>query len=164
VLARLAGGADPADLAAAFGVGLTTVFRRLVSLPAEALPAGPYGLIRCDAAGAVTFRRALPGFQMPRLGAACPLWPLFQALSRPMVPFAGLIEQASRRPQRFLAWALAEPAGQPGFGAPPVFVAAMLIRAATPADTGPAHPVGTTCRVCPRGGCSARREPSVLPG
>jgi predicted transcriptional regulator len=59
---------------------------------------------------------------------------------------------------------VAEPAGPPGFGAPPVFVSAMLIRAATPAETGPARPVGTTCRVCPRDGCAARREPSVLPG
>lgn len=164
VAARLADGVDPAVLAAGFGVPLTAAFRRIAALPPGAIPGGPYGLIRCDAAGAVTFRQLAAGFQMPRLGAACPLWPLYQALSRPVQPIAALIEQASRLPQRFVAWAVAEPAAPPGFGAAPTFAAAMLFRAATPDDGGPAQPVGTTCRVCPRAGCPARREPSVLPG
>lgn len=164
VSALLAEAEDPAALSRTFGTPLTAAFRRLAALPPGATPRGPYGLVLCDGSGAVTFRRPPAGFQMPRLGAACPLWPLYQALSRPLQPFRSVIEQASRLPQRFVAWAVAEPAAPPGFGAPPVFAAAMLLRPATPGDEGAIQPVGTTCRLCPRPGCPARREASVLLG
>ncbi|MCR8723233.1 helix-turn-helix domain-containing protein [Frigidibacter sp. ROC022] len=163
MLSLVEAGAEPGEMARRFGVSLVAVFRRLVGLPGNP---GGYGLVICDAAGAITFRRPPEGFQMPRLGAACPLWPLFQALSRPMQPWSGVIEQASRLPHRFRAWTLAEPAaagaGDPG--AAPVFVAAMLLRPARGDETAAAAPVGTTCRVCPRPTCAARREASVLPG
>jgi predicted transcriptional regulator len=151
---------DPAALAASFGVGLAHAFRRIATLPAA--PRGPYGLIVADAAGALTLRLPAPGFQVPRLGAACALWPLFLALSRPLQPIRMVIEQAARQPLRFVAWSVAEPSGPASFAAPRPVTATMLIRPATPDDPGPAMPVGTTCRVCPREGCAARREPSVL--
>ena len=89
-------GLDPVQLAAEFGVGLAMVLRRIASLP---LGAGqqPVGLVSCDGSGTVTFRKAVDGFAVPRFGAACPLWPLYQALLRPQVPIRMMVEQAGDR-------------------------------------------------------------------
>jgi XRE family transcriptional regulator, fatty acid utilization regulator len=38
----------------------------------------------------------------------------------------------------------------------------MLILPADSGTQGPVVPVGTSCRICPRGSCVARREPSIL--
>jgi hypothetical protein len=142
-------------LAARFGVPAEAVLRRLAMLPGREA-----GLVVADAAGAITFRRPVRGFPLPRHGAGCALWPVFQALSRPGVPVASAVEMPGAGARRFLAEAIAAPLGAPDFGAPAVFEATMLL---TPASTeGPALPVGPTCRICPREACRARREPSIL--
>ena len=64
---------------------------------------------------------------------------------------------------RLLAYAVAEPQAPPGFGAPPLLEAVMLVLSDPPATLTPALAAGVTCRVCPRRGCPARREPSILP-
>lgn len=157
-------GYAPDQLARAFGVGLRAVFRRLATLP----PGGggpPIGLVTCDPSGTLTFRKTLEGFPLPRFGAACPLWPLYAALQQPMVPVRRVVELARRLPRRFLTYAVAEPVAPPDFDQAPVFEAAMLI---LPASAGgaeePVQPVGTSCRICPRDGCQARREPTILAG
>ncbi len=154
-------GPDPARLAQVFGVGLPVVFRRLAALPADA-GGRPAGLVACDGAGAITFRRPTPGFALPRFGAACPLWPLYQALSRPMAPLRAVVEIAGRGGGRFLAYAFCQPSHPQGFDGPQVLDAWMLILP----EPGPAQPgdlaVGSSCRVCPREACAARREPSFL--
>ncbi|MGO4853376.1 short-chain fatty acyl-CoA regulator family protein [Phaeovulum sp. W22_SRMD_FR3] len=162
-------GPDPAALAQRFGASLAQVFRRLAALPPE--PGLPQpGLVICDAAGAFTFRRPLPGFALPRFGAGCPLWPLYEALSRPMQPVRAVVEIAGRLPQRFLTYAVGQPAVAAGFETPAVMEALMLILP-LPAEglaslRGPGaaetRPVGSACRICPRGTCGARREPSIL--
>ncbi|MDF0599584.1 short-chain fatty acyl-CoA regulator family protein [Psychromarinibacter sp. C21-152] len=156
-------GYDPGPLAARFGVGMGTVLRRLAALPPPE-GAGRLGLVVCDGSGTLTFRKPVDGFPLPRFGAACPLWPLYQALSRPLAPVRAAVEMAGRDPRRFMAYAVAEPMGVPGFDAPPVFEAVMLIvpgdRMRVPAEG--ALRVGTSCRICPRGDCTARREPSIL--
>ncbi len=178
-VAALAG--DPAALAERFGTDLARILRRLGSLPDEADTkegtggAGPYGLVICDGSGTLTLRKPAAGFSLPRFGAACPLWPLYQALARPMVPFRARLELAGREPRRFMAWAVAQPLGPPRFDAPQVLEATMLILpedASVPGSTSaavaemaaglPLQPVGTSCRICPQAGCSARREPSIL--
>ncbi|WP_114285981.1 short-chain fatty acyl-CoA regulator family protein, partial [Candidatus Halocynthiibacter alkanivorans] len=178
-VAALAG--DPAALAERFGTDLARILRRLGSLPDEADTkegtggAGPYGLVICDGSGTLTQRKPAAGFSLPRFGAACPLWPLYQALARPMVPFRARLELAGREPRRFMAWAVAQPLGPPRFDAPQVLEATMLILpedASQPGSTSaavaemaaglPLQPVGTSCRICPQAGCSARREPSIL--
>ncbi len=156
-------GVDPGRLAERFGVDMATVLRRLAALPTPE-GAGRLGLVVCDGSGTLVFRKPVDGFPLPRFGAACPLWPLYQALSRPLAPVRAAVEMAGRDPRRFMAYAVAEPTGVAGFDAPPVFEAVMLIvpgdRVRVPAEG--AMRVGTSCRICPRGDCSARREPSIL--
>jgi predicted transcriptional regulator len=115
----------------------------------------------CDGAGAILYRRPLPGFVLPRHGAGCPLWPLYQSLTRPSAPLMAVLAMPGTAPRRVLAQAVAVPVGPVAFGAAPVLQATMLL---TPADgmESPALPVGTACRVCPRQDCAARREPSIL--
>ncbi|MGB5069279.1 MAG: short-chain fatty acyl-CoA regulator family protein, partial [Albidovulum sp.] len=95
-------------------------------------------------------------------GAACPLWPLYEALARPMVPIRAVVELAGRVPQRFLTYAFSEPRYPGGFDGPQVVEAMMLILPAPPARQEGERAIGTSCRICPRAACVARREPSIL--
>lgn len=156
----------PEDLARSFGTGLATVFRRLATLPA--LPGVPrFGLAVCDSAGALTFRRPIDGFSPPRSVAACPLWPLFQALRGSDPPLRQVLEFGARPPVRLLAHAVAGAPDPLRFDAGPLRQATMLLTPAAAAGVGatePALPVGSTCRICPRPACEARREPSIVAG
>lgn len=154
-------GVDPAALAGRFGTDLVSAFRRLATLPEDDLPSS-VGLVTCDGSGTLTFRKPLEGFPLPRFGAACPLWPLYQALSRPMQPIRAELEQVGRVPQRFTAFAIGQPSHPEGFGGPQVTEAAMLILPLDGPATGPVQPVGTSCRICMREPCPARREPSIV--
>ncbi|MCV2446923.1 helix-turn-helix transcriptional regulator [Paracoccus sp. DMF] len=151
-------GDDPALIAARLGRPLDLVLRRL-----GMLRPGPWaqaGLIVCDGSGATPFRHAAPGFELPRPGEGCALWPLFEALAQPQLPVARLIETAGGR--RFAAWAVAERLLPMGFDGPVLSRAQMLIRPAGPQDARPALGVGPACRICPRTVCPARHEPSIL--
>lgn len=154
---------DPAVLADAFATDLPAVFRRLATLPEDALPLGA-GLVTCDAAGGILFRKPVAGFVLPRHGAPCPLWPLFAALGQPMVPLRRRVSQLGRSMAAFDCFAIAWPHGVAGFDRDPQYRSSMLILpvAAEAEDGKHAMQVGSTCRVCPRGDCSARREPSVI--
>ena len=155
-------GPDPAALARRTGTGLATVLRRLACLPEGMGP--PAGLVACDASGTLTFRRPAPGFALPRHGAACPLWPLYEALVRPMTPIRAVVEMAGRVPQRFLTYAFCEPRHPGGFDGPQVLQSQMLILPPPEAHSGEIRAIGASCRICPRGDCAARREPSILVG
>lgn len=155
-------GPDPAALAEALGAEPARVMRRLAALPPDLLPT-PVGLAICDASGVLTYRKPLPDFPMPRFGAACPLWPLYRALSRPHVILAGPVVQAGRGGTLW-AEALATPLSGPAVNADPLYQAQMLVR---PLPSGAERPetvpqLGVACRVCPRDACQARREPSIL--
>jgi len=152
-------GHDPGHLATAFGTDLHRVFRRLANLP-EGVNGRPVGLVACDGSGTLTYRKPLDGFPLPRFGAACPLWPLYVALSRPHAPIAQIVQQAGQLTPRFSVYAQSVHHQMGGFGAPVVTSAAMLI---LPDDTdAPALPIGTSCRICPRPACAARREPAIV--
>ena len=154
-------GADPGALARALDLDPALVMFRLATLPEPALPE-PVGLVIIDGAGAVIHRRALAGFQSPRFGAACPLWPVFEALSRPGSPVSATIAMPGPPAASFRAEAICHARPPIAFEGPPVWEALMLIRP-LPAEAQ-ARPVGPTCRICPRRGCPARREPSILSG
>jgi len=154
---------DPLALAEEFGVDLAAVMRRAAALPTPE-GVGRIGLVTCDSSGTLTFRKPVDGFPLPRFGAACPLWPLFQALGRPFVPVRALVGIHGREPVRFLVYAVAQPQGQVGFHAPQIFEGTMLMLPAGRV-TFPDLPVlsaGTSCRICPSDSCDARREMSIL--
>jgi predicted transcriptional regulator len=158
---------DPAMLARRFGVDLVAVFRRLASLPGAGV-SGTFGLVVCDGSGTLIFRKPIEGFALPRFGAACPLWPLYQALSRPMSPVRVPVEMGGRMPRRFLTYAICQPRQPGGFDGPEILEAAMLImppelvEGTTAWGRGVDLAVGTSCRICPLGACAARREPSIM--
>ena len=158
--ARVECGDDPLRIAARFGVPVAAVFRRI------ALRAGATeGLVICDASGTLVFRKPAEGFALPRFGAACPLWPLYTALGRVAVPVVAEVETAGQMPRRFRVTALCSPAYPDGIGGVELREAAMLMQprlAGRGGAEGTVLRVGSSCRVCPRSDCPARREPSIL--
>jgi len=156
-------GIDPLILSREFHVDMPAVFRRLASLPQGAL-SQEVGLVICDASGSILFRKSTPGFALPRFGESCPLWPLFTALNRPLVPIRRRVSQLGRTAGEFDCLAVSWPQEMPGFDRDPVYRSIMLILPVPAAQTGAedAQPVGSSCRLCPRATCGARREPSIL--
>lgn len=154
---------DPAGLATKFGTGVQTVLRRMAALP-ETMAGTGCGLIVCDNAGYPIFRKPAQGFVLPRFGASCPLWPVFQALSSPGRAMLTRVEQATRSQNLFDCYSFGYPIGPPVLNRTPLYQAIMLIRPAQAADNlsdQSTLPIGSTCRLCPRD-CTARREPSIL--
>jgi transcriptional regulator with XRE-family HTH domain len=149
---------DPLRLAQAFGCDVLTVFRRLAFRKGA-----NEGLVICDGAGALTVRKPVEGFTLPRHDAACPLWPLYSALSRPSQPIAAVVEMPGLTRQHFYVRAYCSVTYPEGFGGPALRNAAMLIAKHQVVRTDEAFvPVGSSCRICARNGCVARREPSII--
>ena len=161
-------GLDPGALAQELDLPVAQVMRRLACLePARVepylnmpAPAG-LGLAICDASGTLTYRKPVPGFALPRFGAACPLWPLYQALTRFGTPVRASLKTEGRDTALFDSFAIAVPQGRVGFGAPVLAEAHMLLLPAS-GDLSAALPVGAGCRICAQTACRARREPSIL--
>jgi XRE family transcriptional regulator, fatty acid utilization regulator len=167
---------DPLFLAARLAVDPATVMRRLACLPQDPEAGGqtgPVGLVSCDASGTLLLRRPIEGFALPRFGAACPLWPLFAALNRPMTPIRRTLRQSGQHGRRFRTFAIAQPVGQTEYNTEPLFEAHMLILPLAQDSVAPRGPaqvegpdapreVGVSCRICPAEACPGRREPSIL--
>lgn len=152
---------DPAKIARDFQVPLPQVMHRLACLPrSDDRP--DVGLVVADNSGSLLYRKGIDGFPIPRFGAACSLWPVYQALTRPMQPVRTEVETPPGR--RFLTYAVSELNTPMAFDAPQIYRSWMLIlESDTLGSSGDeARPIGTTCRICPREACSARREPSIL--
>ncbi|CUH42081.1 helix-turn-helix domain-containing protein [Ruegeria atlantica] len=154
---------DPLALAARFSVDIPTVLRRLATLP-EGYLGRPTGLVVCDASGSILFSKSVPGFAMPRFGEACPFWPIFQALNRPLVPIRKRVVQLGRTAAEFDCYAYAWPQAVSGYNDAPAYHSVMLVRAVeegAPSAQSVTR-VGPSCRVCPNDACASRREPSIL--
>lgn len=150
-------GVDPLAISRSFGIGVERVLHRLATLP----DAG-FGLVTCDASGTVLLRKAVDGFTVPRFGSACPLWPLFSGLSRPMMPMRQRIAQPGRSGENgavLEAYAYAYPILEADYDLTSTMRSVMLL---VPVGLSEQHSVGVTCRICPRAECLARREPSAL--
>jgi hypothetical protein len=158
-----AAGYNPAVLAQEFSTDIAAVLRRIASLPTPQGEAG-IGLVICDGSGTLTLRKPVDGFPLPRLSAACPLWPLYQALNRPMSPVRAVVEMQGRDAERFLTYAIAQPVGPTRFDRVSMFEATMVMLPAdrVPLPGGDIAQIGTSCRICPQHACTARREPSIL--
>lgn len=156
------GDTDPIALAYRFSVDVATVLRRLAFIPDDVLPQ-PVGMVLCDASGSILFIKPIPGFALARHGEVCPLWPLFTALSRPLVPVRKQVVQMGRTPAEFECFAYAWPYAVLGYDQDPVYRSVMLVRSGNEAaGDAPVTQVGPNCRVCPSNACKARREPSIL--
>lgn len=153
-------GIEPDVLALRLGVPLEVLMRRLALLAEEDL-GSEVGCVVSDAAGASLLRRPIGNFSIPQYGAACPLWPLYQALSQPHVPLKRVIQQQGRGAPRYLCYAYGWHVGEARFDRAPQVQAAMLIFPLLEEDTN-ANQVGVSCRVCTRDACEARREPTIL--
>ena len=153
---------DPAEVSRQFQTPLSAVLRRWASLAGSETQ---IGLVQTDMSGAVTFRKPLEGFPLPRFGDVCALWPVFEAVTRPHVPIArkvSLGEGAAKR--EFQTYSISEPIGVTGFDQPQILQSTMLFLpvSGSTEDASPVQAVGTTCRICPVTTCPARREPSIL--
>ena len=146
---------EPLVIAQALSVPVGILMRRL-----SCLPELDTGYVLCDRAGSLIWRKPIVGFSLPRIGSACPLWPIFASLSQPGTVLRNDVVQSGRQPVPFTVFATAENATAPGYNAVPLLRAGMLLR---PGDIA-AHAVemGSSCRLCARATCPARREPSVL--
>jgi len=137
------------------------LFRRLATMPSEIV--GPVGLVTCDGSGTVLMRKELPGFAMPRAAGACPLWPLYEVLLQPNKALSAILVQSSRAQDRIQSYTLAETLVPARFDlAAQIQVFMLLLPAGQAAGGAAARQVGSSCRICPREGCAARREPSIV--
>lgn len=151
-------GRDPLRIAQMTGLSVVAVMRRMALRPGATA-----GLVVCDGSGTMTFRKPAEGFAVPRFGAACPLWPIFAALGRPGSPVLADLVTVGRGARRFRALAWCDLRHPEGLGGVELREAAMLIWPLEGAATGvAAQQVGTSCRVCARTDCPARREPSIM--
>ncbi|HCP80139.1 MAG TPA: XRE family transcriptional regulator [Octadecabacter sp.] len=150
---------DPARLAARFGVPLDMIFRRLAHMPTDR-DHPLMGLAVCDAAGVVTFQKPVLDFRLPRSGAACPLWPLFQALTQPGRAIRRVVRLPGAAHTPFECFAVATPVGGVSFSNEPRVTATMLVRPAKNEDVPDV--VGPGCRVCTVKECASRRHPSLV--
>ena len=151
---------DPSIIAQTFDAPFSAVLRRMAALPPDA-GHPPIGMVSCDAAGALTLVKSVPGFWMPRSGGACPLWPLFSAISRPAQPVRLDVALPGPNPTRFLCYAMATPVATPLFDVPPAIQSVMLVMPDPPEPTTAVLSVGISCRICARNGCRSRREPAM---
>jgi transcriptional regulator with XRE-family HTH domain len=151
---------DPIALARRFDVPMSLMLRRLAALPDLQT-----GMVVCDRSGSFVFRKPVTGFAIPRFGAACPLWPLFDVFALPGQVARRRVHQVGRGRAEFDCFAVAEAAGHADYNNAPLVQATMLI---VPLPNNSVIPsdgilqVGSTCRVCARVKCSGRREPSIL--
>lgn len=144
---------DPLQLAAALGLPLDLVLRRLAATEPDS------GLMICDGSGGMIFRRPARGMGPARAGDPCAMLPLFEALGQPGTPVFRRVETEAR--QHFHAFAIASriPGRSPR---DPVLSRAVMLLRPIADEERPAIPVGSTCRICSRAGCPARRVASIL--
>ncbi|MBI1493155.1 helix-turn-helix domain-containing protein [Halocynthiibacter styelae] len=160
---------DPLALASRFRQPIAEVMHRLAMLPATS-PAGGIGLVGCDGAGNLTFRKAPEGFSVPRFDGACALWPLFEALARPDSMLVHDVSQSQGRGSedvpRFTALSCGVQTLPEKLGAPVLRQAYMLLipqGLAEGSDTAPPFiDAGASCRICLQAACPARREAAIL--
>ena len=160
--AAFAAAHDPVRLSHETGAAPAMVMRRLATLPTAA-GHPPLGLAVCDPAGAFLRVRRIGGFAPPRTGAGCPLWPIHAAFAQPGRGIAARVALHGLREIQFDVWAIAAPREGMEFDPQALVDSTMLVRPVPPG--GPpsqARPVGQACRICPRDGCAARREGSVV--
>lgn len=160
---------DPIVISHELNIPIEDVFFRLAHLPNiyKDKQQPQFGLIECDGSGGVLFRKPLQMLSLPRKSSACPLWPLYRAISQPMQPIRTFIEPPTG--ESFLTYSYAYRSEAGNFYLPGTVKSAMIFTPDFPLFTPaqdrrsiPSLQVGTNCEVCPREKCNARRSNSIL--
>ena len=157
---------DPLAISQKTNTPLPLVLRRLAHMPRqEGFP--DFGLMICDQAGGVLFRKPLPSLALPRRSGGCPLWPLYRASQRPDQPIKARIVMPSG--EELLTYSVATFDGEMDFKLPPRMTLSMLFTSVTSTviapserDALPLIEVGAQCSICPRKSCAARRNRFIL--
>ena len=161
------GGATPLTLLRHFQIAPHHLLRRCAALQSIGDWQQP-ALITCDITGRIGYRQPCDGFTVPKAGSACGLWPLYQALQRPMTFLTTTFTQKRANARQgeapFTCYAFAHQTWGKDPTLPPLTESLMLIfpLILPGANDSPPTEVGVTCRVCPINGCAARNEPSIL--
>lgn len=162
---------DVEALARQFGTSFEQTAHRLTTLQKPGQERVPFFFIRVDPAGNVSKRLDGAGFPFARHGGACPLWSLHQTFRNPRQILTQWLELPDG--QRFFSIARTVTAGGGVYGALQVERAIALCCAADHAGkliytqgqgdarSQPATPIGVTCRLCHRTGCTARSAPPI---
>jgi len=162
---------DVDRLALTFGASFEQTAHRLVTLRRPGAEGVPFAFLRSDPAGNISKRFSLPGLRMPRHGGACPLWPVYTALSMP----GRTVTQLAVMPDgaRYLFVAQAAAKGWTGFGRPAAQFTVMLGCEAVHlnrlaygdafAGRSEGIEVGFECRSCRRADCRQRAHETLIP-
>jgi predicted transcriptional regulator len=150
-----------------FGVSFEQACHRLSTLQRPGAAGVPFFFCRVDMAGNITKRHSATRLQFARFGGACPLWHVHEAVA---IPDRILVQQAETPDGvRYVSMAkgLVKPSGR-FTRAPRRFAVVLGCEAGHAADfvyadavdrTGPATPIGISCRLCPRNDCDQRAFP-----
>lgn len=155
---------DVLKLAKIFKVNFPTLFFRLAHLSFNKTTPR-FGLLQCDGSGSVLYRKQLPEFSLPRLGSACPLWPIYRSQSQPFQPISAFLDMPTG--ERLLTFSISYPTELAELGMPAQFKSLMLFTPDynilnKPNYNLPQLSVGLQCRVCPRETCESRRNNYLL--
>lgn len=162
---------EPIAISQELNIPIEDVFFRLAHLPNiyKNKEQPQFGLIECDGSGGVLFRKPLQMLSLPRKSSACPLWPLYRAISQPMQPIRTFIEPPTG--ESFLTYSYAYRTEGGNFNLPGTVKSAMIFtpdfQLFTPTQDRKSIPsiqVGINCEVCPRNNCNSRRSNSILNG
>ncbi len=150
-----------------FGVSFEQCCHRLSTLQRPGAAGIPFFFCRVDMAGNITKRHSATPLQFARYGGACPLWLVHEAVA---IPDRILVQRAETPDGvRYVTMAkgLVKPSGS--FARSPrryaVTIgceeghAADFIYADDLRPNGPATPIGSSCRICPRRTCDQRAFP-----
>ncbi|PVH28104.1 hypothetical protein DDE20_13375 [Pararhodobacter oceanensis] len=143
------------------------VAHRLVTLRREGAEGVPFGFLRSDISGRLTKRFPLPGLSLPSSGFGCSLWPIYSVFGT-----SGIQRQISEFPNgaRFLLIAKTVKKRVQAWQEQPlvfsVMLACDLLHAGRTVygqgldldDPQARVPVGPSCLLCVREGCSHRQE------
>ena len=151
-----------------FDVSYEQAAHRLATLRRPGAEGVRFAFMRSDPSGYVTKRLPLPRLPLPRYSNACPLWVIYAAFQSPGATVRSFGELPSG--DRFLFFARAIEKRPQSVTFPRHLLSIMLACPASEAarviygdgidrsDARTMVPVGTTCRLCPRDGCSHRQE------
>ncbi|MEM8772031.1 MAG: short-chain fatty acyl-CoA regulator family protein [Pseudomonadota bacterium] len=161
---------DIEALARRFGASFEQVAHRLTTLQRPGSEGVPFFFLRIDAAGNVSKRFSAGVFPFARYGGSCPLWNIHDAFRTPRK----ILTQAIQLPDgdAFFSIARTVHSGAGGYAEQSIdravalgceikFAPKLVYAQNLREEANKPTPIGVTCRLCPRQGCTARAHPPV---